>query len=114
MTATIDLFFAAPLSLSLSHTHTHTHTHTRTIDLSLSLSHTHDRALSVSLSPLSLSLSLSHTHTHTHTHTLQVVSSLMTATIDLFFAALLLGSRGPWSLGNLNLVDHFPPGSQAF
>ena len=24
-----------------------------------------------------------------------------------------LSLRGPWSLGNLNLVDYFPPGSQA-
>ena len=26
----------------------------------------------------------------------------------------LMRFRGPWSLGNLNLVDDFPPGSQAF
>jgi len=26
----------------------------------------------------------------------------------------VMSSRGPWSLGILNLVDYFPPGSQEF
>jgi len=27
---------------------------------------------------------------------------------------MTMSYRGPWRLGNLNLVDYFPPGSQAF